>query len=80
MLIGSTTDTGQPVFLPFRMSCFVMSNLVVTAGMLTPNLGVRPLSSPQYTPLTVTVARNVGMANNQSVFKRSYKQRKCQQI
>lgn len=33
-------DTGQPVFLPFRMSCFVLSNLVVTAGMLTPNLQV----------------------------------------
>ena len=34
-------DTGEPVFLPFRMSCFVLSNLVVTAGMLTPGLGVR---------------------------------------
>ncbi|KAN0067781.1 Tricarboxylate/iron carrier [Elaphomyces granulatus] len=31
-------DTGEPVFLPFRMSCFVPSNLVVTAGMLTPGL------------------------------------------
>ncbi len=26
--------------LPFRMSCFVLSNLIVTAGMLTPGLGV----------------------------------------
>lgn len=34
------SDTGQPVFLPFRMSCFVLSNLVVTAGMLTPGLQV----------------------------------------
>ena len=34
-------DTGQPVLLPFRMSCFVLTNLVVTAGMLTPGLGVR---------------------------------------
>lgn len=33
-------DTGEAVFLPFRMSCFVLSNLVVTAGMLTPGLGV----------------------------------------
>ena len=33
-------DTGKPVFLPLRMSCFVLSNLVVTAGMLTPGLGV----------------------------------------
>ena len=41
-IIDSTIhpDTGQPVFLPFRMSCFVLSNLVVTAGMLTPGLGV----------------------------------------
>ena len=36
-------DTGEPVFLPLRMSCFVLSNLVVTAGMLTPGLGVRRL-------------------------------------
>jgi hypothetical protein len=34
-------DTGEPVFLPFRMSCYVLSNLVVTAGMLTPGLQVR---------------------------------------
>jgi sideroflexin-5 len=34
-------DTGEPVFLPLRMSCFVLSNLVVTAGMLTPGMGVR---------------------------------------
>jgi hypothetical protein len=38
-----TADTGEPVFLPFRMSCFVLSNLVVTAGMLTPGLGVSSL-------------------------------------
>ncbi|KAI1464720.1 Tricarboxylate/iron carrier [Daldinia caldariorum] len=31
-------ETGEPVLLPFRMSCFVFSNLVVTAGMLTPGL------------------------------------------
>ena len=37
---GIPTDTGEPVFLPFRMSCFVLSNLVVTVGMLTPGLGV----------------------------------------
>lgn len=42
-------DTGQPVFLPFRMSSFVLSNLVVTAGMLTPGLGVchdMPVAEP----------------------------------
>ena len=36
----TVADTGQPVFLPFRMSCFVISNLIVTAGMLTPGLQV----------------------------------------
>ena len=35
------SDTGQPVFLPFRMSCFIISNLIVTAGMLTPGLQVQ---------------------------------------
>ena len=38
-------DTGKPVFLPFRMSSFVLTNLVVTAGMLTPGLGVRTRGS-----------------------------------
>lgn len=33
-------DTGEPVFLPFRMSAFCLTNLIVTAGMLTPGLGV----------------------------------------
>jgi hypothetical protein len=33
-------DNGEPVFLPFRMSSFILSNLVVTAGMLTPGLSV----------------------------------------
>lgn len=37
-------DTGEPVLLPFRMSAFVLTNLVVTAGMLTPGLGVSLLS------------------------------------
>jgi sideroflexin-5 len=39
-------DTGKPVFLPFRMSSFVLSNLVVTAGMLTPGLQVRTYTPP----------------------------------
>ncbi|CAD6592836.1 MAG: hypothetical protein ASARMPREDX12_006521 [Alectoria sarmentosa] len=43
-------DTGQSVFLPFRMSCFVISNLIVTAGMLTPGLQVQlPSVSSQNT-------------------------------
>lgn len=33
-------DNGEPVFLPFRMSSYVMTNLIVTGGMLTPGLKV----------------------------------------
>jgi hypothetical protein len=33
-------DTGKPVLLPFRMSCYVFSNLIVTAGMLIPGMKV----------------------------------------
>ncbi|CAG8476235.1 11106_t:CDS:1, partial [Scutellospora calospora] len=33
-------DTGEPIFLPFRMSHFVLTNLVVVAGMLMPNTSV----------------------------------------
>ena len=40
-LVLIRTDTGEPVFLPFRMSYFIFSNSVVTAGMLTPGLKVR---------------------------------------
>ena len=35
-------DTGEPVLLPFRMSCYVFSNLIVTAGMLIPGMKVNP--------------------------------------
>ncbi|EEP78085.1 predicted protein [Uncinocarpus reesii 1704] len=56
-------DTGEPVFLPFRMSCFVLSNLIVTAGMLTPGLGVRlptwALLPPLHDPVEALVA-NLG--------------------
>lgn len=40
LLMCLYADTGESVFMPFRMSCYVLSNLVVTAGMLTPGLGV----------------------------------------
>jgi sideroflexin-5 len=64
--IGSNStflDTGQPVFLPFRMSCFVLSNLVVTAGMLTPNLGTRGTLFWQITNQSLNVAINTSNAN-----------------
>lgn len=43
-------DTGKPVLLPFRMSCYVFSNLVVTAGMLIPGMKVsKPILYHQVT-------------------------------
>ncbi|EXJ92648.1 hypothetical protein A1O3_01200 [Capronia epimyces CBS 606.96] len=59
-------DTGEPVFLPFRMSCFVISNLVVTAGMLTPNLGTRGTVAWQIINQSLNVAINSSNANKSS--------------
>jgi sideroflexin-5 len=60
---NNITDTGRPVFLPFRMSCFVLSNLVVTAGMLTPNLKTRGTLFWQITNQSLNVAINTSNAN-----------------
>ena len=59
-------DTGQPVFLPFRMSCFVISNLVVTAGMLTPNMGTRGTLFWQVANQSLNVGINSANANKSS--------------
>ncbi|KAI1406652.1 Tricarboxylate/iron carrier [Hypoxylon fuscum] len=56
-------DTGEPVFLPFRMSCFVLSNLVVTAGMLTPGLKTTGTVLWQITNQSLNVAINYSNAN-----------------
>ncbi|CAG8979825.1 hypothetical protein HYALB_00002595 [Hymenoscyphus albidus] len=56
-------DTGEPVLLPFRMSCFVISNLVVTAGMLTPGLGTTGTLLWQITNQSLNVAINNANAN-----------------
>jgi sideroflexin-5 len=60
------TDTGQPVLLPFRMSCFVLSNLIVTAGMLTPNLSTAGTLAWQVTNQSLNVAINASNANKSS--------------
>lgn len=64
-IIDSTIhpDTGQPVFMPFRMSCFVLTNLVVTAGMLTPGLGTAGTLGWQITNQSLNVAINFSNAN-----------------
>jgi len=59
-------DTGTPVFLPFRMSCFVLSNLVVTAGMLQPGLGTTGTLLWQIANQSLNVAINTSNANKSS--------------
>ncbi|PGH21459.1 hypothetical protein AJ80_03250 [Polytolypa hystricis UAMH7299] len=56
-------DTGEAVFLPFRMSSFVLSNLVVTAGMLSPGLGTTGILLWQITNQSLNVAINNANAN-----------------
>ncbi|KAJ4288539.1 Sideroflexin FSF1 [Kalmusia sp. IMI 367209] len=56
-------DTGEPVFLPFRMSCFVLSNLIVTGGMLAPGLGTAGTLGWQVTNQSLNVAINFSNAN-----------------
>ena len=59
-------DTGEPVFLPFRMSCFVLTNLVVTAGMLQPGLTTGGIVAWQITNQSLNVAINNANANKSS--------------
>ncbi|KAI5843152.1 Tricarboxylate/iron carrier [Tricharina praecox] len=59
-------DTGTPVFLPFRMSAFIFSNLVVTAGMLQPGLTTRGVIAWQITNQTLNVCINSANANKSS--------------
>ncbi|KAK9466591.1 Tricarboxylate/iron carrier [Lipomyces arxii] len=56
-------DTGKPVMLPFRMSSYVLSNLVVTVGMLTPNLGTIGTLFWQITNQSLNVAINTANSN-----------------
>ncbi|KAF7507004.1 hypothetical protein GJ744_011028 [Endocarpon pusillum] len=64
-------DTGQPVFLPFRMSCFVISNLIVTAGMLTPNMGTTGTLLWQITNQSLNVGINSANANKSTLLSTS---------
>ncbi|KAI2471497.1 Tricarboxylate/iron carrier [Annulohypoxylon bovei var. microspora] len=56
-------DTGEPVLLPFRMSCYCLSNLVVTVGMLTPGLQTTGTVLWQVTNQSLNVAINYANAN-----------------
>ncbi|PFH63134.1 hypothetical protein XA68_17778 [Ophiocordyceps unilateralis] len=59
-------DTGEPVFLPLRMSCFVITNLIVTAGMLQPGLQTAGTVAWQVANQSVNVAVNSANANKSS--------------
>lgn len=59
-------DTGEPVFLPFRMSAFVLSNLVVTAGMLTPGMSTKGVVAWQVINQSLNVCINNANANKSS--------------
>ncbi|KAI5795780.1 Tricarboxylate/iron carrier [Geopyxis carbonaria] len=65
-------DTGLPVILPFRMSAFIFSNLVVTAGMLQPGLTTRGVLAWQIANQTLNVCINSANANKST--KLSYTQ------
>ncbi|CAN6607386.1 sideroflexin Fsf1p [Trichomonascus vanleenenianus] len=56
-------DTGVPVTLPFRMSSYVLSNLVVTVGMLTPGMGNVGTVFWQWVNQSLNVAVNTANAN-----------------
>lgn len=56
-------DTGETVLLPFRMSSCVLSNLFVTVGMLTPNLGTAGTLFWQWANQSLNVAVNSANAN-----------------
>lgn len=56
-------DTGETILLPFRMSSCVLSNLVVTAGMLTPGLGPLGTVLWQWGNQSLNVAINISNSN-----------------
>ncbi|ODQ82274.1 hypothetical protein BABINDRAFT_158904 [Babjeviella inositovora NRRL Y-12698] len=56
-------DNGETIFLPFRMCCNVISNLLITAGMLTPNMGVVGTLFWQVANQSLNVAVNTANSN-----------------
>lgn len=56
-------DTGETVVLPFRMSSCVLSNLIVTGGMLTPGMGTAGTLFWQVANQSLNVALNISNSN-----------------
>ncbi|KAI9023443.1 Tricarboxylate/iron carrier [Hyaloraphidium curvatum] len=65
MAVDSTLhpDTGTPIFLPFRMACFVPTNMLVVAGMLRGMSSVRSIVMWQWINQSVNVGFNYFNAN-----------------
>ena len=59
-------DTKEPVLLPFRMSCFVPTNLLVTAGLLLPSPSMTSVMFWQWLNQSVNVGFNWANANKSS--------------
>ncbi|BGO92433.1 hypothetical protein NBRC10512_000519 [Rhodotorula toruloides] len=56
-------DTGEPVPLPFRLSAFVPTNLVIVAGMLAPNPSLKSVIFWQWANQSLNVCVNYSNAN-----------------
>ncbi|KAI9469969.1 MAG: Tricarboxylate/iron carrier [Benjaminiella poitrasii] len=56
-------NTGEAVFLPFRMACFVPTNMILVAGMLLPNPSIKSIIFWQWANQSVNVAFNSANAN-----------------
>ncbi|KAJ3413462.1 hypothetical protein HDV05_008031 [Chytridiales sp. JEL 0842] len=64
-LVDSTfhPDTGEKIFLPFRMASFVPTNALIVAGMLMPNPSMASIVFWQWVNQSVNVAFNYANAN-----------------
>ncbi|SGZ12216.1 BQ5605_C028g10489 [Microbotryum silenes-dioicae] len=56
-------DTGLPVPLPFRLSAFVPTNLLIVGGMLMPNPTIKSVIFWQFANQSLNVAVNYSNAN-----------------
>eukprot|EP00127_Corallochytrium_limacisporum_P004070 Clim_evm15s157 gene=Clim_evmTU15s157 len=64
-IVDSTVhpDTGETIFLPFRMSAFVPMNILITVGMLIPNPSIPTLIFWQWVNQSLNVGINFANAN-----------------
>ncbi|KAI8806286.1 Tricarboxylate/iron carrier [Cladochytrium replicatum] len=64
-LVDSTfhPDTGEKIVFPFRMACFVPTNVLIVAGMLQPNPSIAGIVLWQWINQSVNVAFNYFNAN-----------------